>query len=101
MGGEFEGPEYEIPETVNLGPEPAVGDKRPREEDKDSPEEANPEPSVPASNVSTDVTMRSANDTPKPTNGTGGFSTNKLDSLYIGELHWVCVFNSVVYKDVF
>ena len=91
MGGEFEGPEYEIPETVNLGPEPAVGDKRPREEESDAPEEAKRESSAPASNVNSDVTMRSSN-TPTPSNGpSNNFGGVKLDALYIGELHWVCV----------
>ncbi|KLO10832.1 hypothetical protein SCHPADRAFT_892077 [Schizopora paradoxa] len=88
VGGEFEGPEFEIPETVNLGPEPTVGDKRPREEESDAPEEPKRETSVPASNVNSDVTMRSSN-TPTPSNGpSNNFGGVQLDALYIGELHW-------------
>lgn len=98
MGGEFEGPEYEIPETVNLGTDPAVGDKRPREEDSEAPEEVKRDASLPASTVSNDVTMRSSN-TPNPTNGSGNNSGVKLDALYIGELQWVCVSYSFVSYD--
>lgn len=99
MGGEFDGPEFEIPETVISGTEPAVGDKRPREEDTDAPEEVKREASVPASIVSNDVTMRSGS-TPNPSNGSGNnFSGVKLDALYLGELHWVCVSYSLVLYD--
>jgi len=93
VGGEFEGPEYEIPETVNLGTEPAVGDKRPREEESDASEEKHRDTSAaPANTVSADVTMRSSN-TPNPMNGSGnvmmgGVGGGKFDALYIGELHW-------------
>ncbi len=104
MGGEFEGPEYEIPETVNLGTEPALGDKRPREEEeeKEAPEEVKRETSVPASIVSNsnDVTMRTSNTPNLPNNGVGNMGGGaKLDALYIGELHWVCVSYSLVLYD--